>query len=59
MNPENQTGQVLAVFQNISQAQSTVSDTELCHRALCKGKTKQYMEMDAAHLNQMLMSTAV
>lgn len=59
MNPANQTGQVLAVSQIISQAQSTITDPELCRRAPCKGKTKQYMETDAARLNQTLTSTAV
>lgn len=59
MNPANQTGQVLAVSENVSRAQSAISDPELHYRAPCKGKTKRYMEVDAAHLNQMLMSTAV
>lgn len=48
-----------AASQNVSQAQSAISDSELSRRAPCKGRTKQYMEMDAAHLNQMLTSAAV
>lgn len=58
-DPANQTGQVLAASQNISQSQSTISDPELRCQALCKGKAKQYMEMDSAHLNQMRAPVAV